>query len=199
MSYSGVGAHHQNGIIEKRIRDLQDLTRTSLLYASTRWPDAVNVYLWPYALLKSNVALNCTVPTGHEETPIEKFTGVRVRPSMRNEHPFGCPAYVLDGPLQNSMKGKKWSSRARLGVYLGQSQQYSRKVSLILSLNSGLVSPQYHVVHDDEFSTLSKYASNSIPLSQWQIKCGFAESSTTTTGKLDKMTDVVDSTNVRRT
>jgi GAG-pre-integrase domain len=36
MSYSGVGAHHQNGVVEKRIRDLQDLARTSLLHAASR-------------------------------------------------------------------------------------------------------------------------------------------------------------------
>jgi hypothetical protein len=101
MSYSGVGAHHQNGIVEKRIRGLQDLTRTSLLYASTRWPDAVNMYLWPYALLKYNASLNCTDHTKNEETPIEKFTGVKVQPSKHNGHPFGCPTYVLGGPLQN--------------------------------------------------------------------------------------------------
>jgi hypothetical protein len=37
MSYSGVGAHHENGVVEKRIRDLQDLTRTSLIHAATWW------------------------------------------------------------------------------------------------------------------------------------------------------------------
>ena len=41
MSYCGVGAHHQNGRVEKLIRDIQDQGRTVLLHAQHRWPDAV--------------------------------------------------------------------------------------------------------------------------------------------------------------
>jgi Reverse transcriptase (RNA-dependent DNA polymerase)/GAG-pre-integrase domain len=175
ISYSGVGAHHQNGIVEKRIRDLQDLSRTSILFAATRWPNAISTNLWPYALLKSNVVLNNTLPPSADKSPIEKFAGVKIVPNLLNEHPFGCPVYVLDGPLQSGNKGRKWASRSRLGIYLGQSQQYSKKVSLVLSLTTGLVSPQYHVIHDNNFNTLSKLSGNIIPLSQWQNKCGFVD------------------------
>ena len=42
QSYSGVGAHHQNGIAEKRIRDLQDCARTILIHSQRRWPGAIN-------------------------------------------------------------------------------------------------------------------------------------------------------------
>lgn len=42
ITYCGVNAHFQNGIAEKRIRDLQYLTRTSLLHASNRWPKAIS-------------------------------------------------------------------------------------------------------------------------------------------------------------
>ena len=47
MSYCGVGEHHQNGRIEKLIRDLKDHGKTVLLHAQQRWPDAVNENLWP--------------------------------------------------------------------------------------------------------------------------------------------------------
>jgi GAG-pre-integrase domain len=36
ISYYGVGAHHQNGLIEKRIQDLQDLTCTCIIYAASK-------------------------------------------------------------------------------------------------------------------------------------------------------------------
>ena len=49
MSYCGVGAHHQNGRVEKLIRDLQDHGRMVLLHVQQRWPDAVCENLWPYA------------------------------------------------------------------------------------------------------------------------------------------------------
>jgi hypothetical protein len=32
LTFCGVGAHHQNGQAEKRIRDIQDLARTSHIY-----------------------------------------------------------------------------------------------------------------------------------------------------------------------
>ena len=47
---AGVNAHHTNGLAEKRIRDLQDLTRTMLIHANARWQNAITVNLWPYAL-----------------------------------------------------------------------------------------------------------------------------------------------------
>ena len=48
----GVNAHHQNGRVEKRIRDIQDLGRSSLLHAMKMWPDAITMSLWPYAIRK---------------------------------------------------------------------------------------------------------------------------------------------------
>ena len=38
IDFSGVGAHHQNGIAEKHIRDITESTRTRLLHAVHRWP-----------------------------------------------------------------------------------------------------------------------------------------------------------------
>jgi hypothetical protein len=32
MTSAGVNAHHQNGIAERRIRELQELARTTLIY-----------------------------------------------------------------------------------------------------------------------------------------------------------------------
>ena len=48
--YCGVNAHFQNGILEKEIHDLQDLTHTSLLRAMSRWPKVVANCLWPCTL-----------------------------------------------------------------------------------------------------------------------------------------------------
>jgi hypothetical protein len=36
LTFSGVGAHHQNGRAEKRIRDLQDMARISIIHANRR-------------------------------------------------------------------------------------------------------------------------------------------------------------------
>lgn len=54
ISYAAVGAHHQNGVAERRIRVLKDMTRTQLLHAQERWPQAISAYIWPYALHIAN-------------------------------------------------------------------------------------------------------------------------------------------------
>jgi hypothetical protein len=60
ISFCGVGAHHQNGIAEKRIGDLQRRATTLLLYAQRRWPDAINTHLWTYAIRAANDSKLCT-------------------------------------------------------------------------------------------------------------------------------------------
>jgi hypothetical protein len=116
-----VGAHHQSGRAEKRIRDLQDLARTSLIHASKRWPDAVDARLWPYALQSANASMNKTPFLKQDESPLEMFSICKVLPNMHEDHPFGCPVYVLDSRLQGLVKVNKWASRSRLAVYLGHS------------------------------------------------------------------------------
>ena len=50
ITFCGVGAHHQNGIVENMIGLLTRNARTSLLHAKQRWPQAITTILWPYAL-----------------------------------------------------------------------------------------------------------------------------------------------------
>ena len=49
----------------------------------------------------------------------------------------------------------KWKRRARQGQYLGVSQEHASSVANILNLTTGSISPQFHVVHDDLFTTVS--------------------------------------------
>ena len=50
--------------------------------------------------------------------------------------------------------------------------QHAHSVSLILNLQTGLVSPQYHCQYDDLFETTMGTQARSIPTSQWQFKAG---------------------------
>jgi hypothetical protein len=67
---------------------------------------------------------------------------------------FGCPVYVLDPTLQDAKKLPKWNRRSRRVVYLGYSRQHSNNVHMVLNLETGNISPQYHLVFDDTFSTV---------------------------------------------
>ena len=50
ITFCSVSAHHQNGIAERRIRDITENARTSLLHAAHRWPKAIAANLWPQAI-----------------------------------------------------------------------------------------------------------------------------------------------------
>ena len=62
LTFCGVNAHFQNGRAEKEIRDLSESAHKQLLHAQARWPSAIHLSLWPYAL-RTAVALNNTLPT----------------------------------------------------------------------------------------------------------------------------------------
>ena len=175
LSYCGVNAHFQNGIAERRIRDLQERTRTSMLYAMNKWKKMVNINLWPYAMRHANDVSNATPGKGQELSPLEHFSGVQIAPKLRHFHAFGCPTYVLDDALQSGQGAPKWKERARLGVHLGPSPNHARSVALVLNPRTGHVSPQFHVKFDDFFETVqTKSTDLDAPDPAWKYLSGFA-------------------------
>ena len=75
---------------------------------------------------------------------------------MKHFHTFGCPVYALNERLQANNPIASWNKRARLGINLGPSPRHARNVSLVLSLMTGLVSSQFHLVHDEFFETIDR-------------------------------------------
>jgi hypothetical protein len=70
----------------------------------------------------------------------------------------------FDSRLQTNPKGvPKWDPRAWLGIYLGRSPTHAGNVALVLNPKTGLVSPQYHVVFDDEFTTVPHLQKGTVP------------------------------------
>jgi hypothetical protein len=61
LTFSGVNAHFQNGTAKKAICDLRESARMQLLHAWHRWPAALHLALWPYAL-RYTAYLDNTVP-----------------------------------------------------------------------------------------------------------------------------------------
>ena len=173
ISYCGVNAHWQNGIAEKRIRDLQESARTQLIHAKNRWNRIIEVHLWPYAMRYTASVDNSTPHSTTGISPIERFAQVDVRPKLRHFHPFGCPTYILRNELQSNKSLPKWSSRSRVGVYLGPSPRHSRSVALVLNPATGLASPQYHVRYDNLFETVED--ANRRVECNWQHLCHFRD------------------------
>ena len=134
QSFCGVGAHYQNGVAEKRIRDLQESARTMMLHAAHKWPKAHSTALWPYAIRTANDNLNATPRSENtNKSPIELFSTTNAGPRYKHHHTFGCPVYVLKDKLQNLNSVGKWNQRARIGIYLGQSPRHAQSIALVLN------------------------------------------------------------------
>lgn len=172
LTFCGVGAHHQNGVAENMIKQLTLTARTILLHAQRMWPEYITSMMWPLALLSAADRLNNLHIDLNGETPEMKFSQVSGNSTrLANFHPFGCPCYILDARLQSAGGGgpPKWDPRARLGIYVGHSPMHAGNVALVLNPRTGLISPQFHVIFDDDFSTVSHLRAGTVPTNWAQL------------------------------
>jgi hypothetical protein len=173
ISFCGVNAHFQNGIAEKRIRDLQEHARTMMLHAKSRWPKGVSIHLWPYALSSANQLRQVTPDKEDGTSPLERFSGAEVAANLEDCHTPLCPVYALNSSLASGKSIPKWDNMCRLGINLGPSPRHARNVSLVLNLTTGLSSPQFHVKHDELFETVAFRTGAPDTISNWQSLAGF--------------------------
>ena len=155
LNFSGVGAHFQNGVVERAIQTVTTWARAMMMHQAQHWPEAFSEELWPYAVDQAIHLWNNLPQRRSGLTPLEIFTGTK-QPSngaIQRARVWGCPAYVLDPTLQDGKKLPKWKRRSRCGVYLGASPQHADSVGRILNLSTGAITPQYHVVYDEMFHT----------------------------------------------
>ena len=186
LTFCGVNAHFQNGIAERAIRDLTESARKQLLHAKQRWPAAVHLALWPYAL-RSACYLHNNLPVLEDGTSrLEKFSGIRVGTRMKEYHAFACPVFALQNALAGGNTLPRWSPRARLGLNLGPSPLHARNVNLILSLTTGLVSPQYHCNFDDFFETAQHDTATTSSAGIWQQLAGLVRATQVPTIELTR-------------
>ena len=156
LDFSGVGAHHQNGVAEQAIQTATSWAPAMMIHAILHWPDQADLSLWPFAFEHAVYLWNHLPKNDSHLSPTELFSGVKQPYQERLIwlHVWGCPTYVLDPRLQDGKKIRKWQPRARRGQFLGYSQKHSSQIRLIRNLNTGYILPQYHVVYNDKFTTV---------------------------------------------
>jgi hypothetical protein len=155
IHFSGVGAHHQNGIAENAIRTVTESARTMLLHAMIHWPNETSVDLWPFAVDYAVYLWNRLPKQDSGLAPIELLSGVTMDTSVLGRmRTFGCPCYLLDTKIQDGKKLPKWKPKSRRGQFLGMSKRHASTIGLIWNLKTGAVSPQFHVVYDNLFTTI---------------------------------------------
>jgi hypothetical protein len=64
--------------------------------------------------------------------------------------------FVLVKELQDGKTIPKFSrAQSYMGIYIGQSKNHASKVALVYNPRTQLVSPQYHVIFDEGFKTVT--------------------------------------------
>jgi len=149
---SGISAQFQNGAAKSIIKSVVQSSQTMMLHAQMRQPAVADESLWPQALQYA-VYLHNIMPT--EETgvsPVEVWTRTKGNHSdLLHAHTWGSPAYVLSPRLREGGHVPKWEPRSKRGQFVGYSPLHASNVGMIRNLNTGYVSPQFHVMYDDFF------------------------------------------------
>ena len=112
--------------------------------------------LWPFTLKEAALRLDkLTIWADRCSNEASFFRIVGDIIDIKIFHTFGCPIFVLDARCQSGISAvPKWEPRSRLGIYVGHSPVHAGTIALILNPRTGHVSPQYHVVFDDQYTTL---------------------------------------------
>ena len=114
ITFCAVGAYHQNGIVERRIKELTLISRTLLLHAKQHWPDYITTMMWLFALKEAAYWLNqlslrsdgCSCEATFFNIDADLFDPTSL-------HVFGLLCFVLDSRLQPGIAGPpKWEPRS---------------------------------------------------------------------------------------
>ena len=61
----------------------------------------------------------------------------------------------LDNTIQSGQKAPKWDPHVRVGMCVGKSPFHDLSTSLVMNASTGLISPQFHCIFDDSFTTVA--------------------------------------------
>jgi len=161
LTFCGVGNHRQNGINKQ----LTLSARTLLLHGMRQWPEMISTYFWPFAMKAAAESHNKLRVDADGNTPESKLYGAKPEAiPVKTFHPLFCPVFVLDHRLHSAGGSiPKWEPHSRCGVYLGHSPLHAGSVALVFNPITGRVSPAYHVVFDDTFSSVQYMKAASLP------------------------------------
>ena len=76
IKFSGVGAHHQNGLAECTIKTISSWACTMLFHATIHWPEQQHLNLCPYAFEHAIFLWNNLLGHTSGVAPLELFTSV---------------------------------------------------------------------------------------------------------------------------
>ena len=144
MSYSGVGTHGKNGVVERAIQTVVNYSRTMILLQALLWLDNFDMRILSLALQHTAYLWNKLPNMDSGVEPLEIYAGSSLYQSiLRNEKIGGCPSYVLDPKLQDGEKLPKWDPITQQHQYLGKYSTHASSVGLRRNLRSGYIPPNF--------------------------------------------------------
>jgi hypothetical protein len=146
---------------EQHIGVITQTARTLLLHACSQWPSVLNQEFWLFAICHACTFHDSSLQHDTKLSPNQMFTGEPAPWRISDFRVFRCPVFVLDKHLQDGDSLPKWKARSWTGVYVGHSLQHAGNVPLVYNPSMTHVSPQYHVVFDNQFTTVSGSPANS--------------------------------------
>ena len=72
---------------------------------------------------------------------------------MKQFHTFGLHCFILNSKLFENKLIQKWKPKPKQGVYLGILPHHAGSIALVLNVKTGYISPQFHIVFDENFTT----------------------------------------------
>jgi hypothetical protein len=156
LNSSGANAQWQNGLVELSNGTLCAAAQSMLNHAISQWDLTITAKLCPFAIQHATTIFNTTKRRSrdYELSPWEQFTGERSKLDQTDMHPLLCPVYMLDQRMQEGTSPPQWTKRTTQKVYVGHLHHYSKSVSMVWDPKTKLVSPQFHVMFDNNFDTV---------------------------------------------
>ena len=71
LTFSAVGAHHQNAIAENAIHTICNMAPANMMHAMIRWPERNMLDLWPFAMSYAIWIHNRLPPGGYGLCPLD--------------------------------------------------------------------------------------------------------------------------------
>ena len=174
-SFAGVGAHHSQGVVERMIGVILSISRAMLFHYAIHWPEVAQIQLWPLAVLHATYLHNHLPRPEIGLSPLELFSRVRQRPTnLTKLHVWGAPAYVLDKAIADGKSLPRWRPRSGRFVHVGISPDHRGMIPLVMNLDTGKITPQFHVVLDDHFTTVAAdhHSLTHLQTDEWQATFG---------------------------
>ena len=135
-----------------------------ILHAKRLWPEMMTAMLWPFACKTATNYRNLLSVNKDGKVAVSEWSGFDGPMELQHHHMWGCPVFILDSkPQSHGVKTPKWEPHSRMGICLGHSPVHVGSVSLALNPSMGHVSPQLHIVFDDNFTTCEVNKTDQLP------------------------------------